>query len=44
VGQQAVSHSPATSVIFSPTAARKIRGFPKGFGPGSNIGVIRVWR
>ena len=36
--------SPATSVIFSPTAARKTRGVPKPVGPGLKNGVISVWR
>ncbi len=36
--------SPATSVMRGPTAARKTGGFPYGLGPGSNIGVISVWR
>jgi hypothetical protein len=35
--------SPATSVMRSPTAARKMRARPAGFGPGLKKGVIRVW-
>ncbi len=35
--------SPATSVIRTPTAAKKIGGLPYGVGPGSNLGVIRAW-
>ena len=34
--------SPATSVIFSPTPARKMRALPCGFGPGLKNGVISV--
>ena len=34
--------SPATSVIFSPTAASNTFGGPYGFGPGLKNGVISV--
>ena len=36
--------SPATSVIRSPTAARKTFGVPYGLGPGLKNGVMSVWR
>jgi hypothetical protein len=35
--------SAATSVIRTPTAAKKIGGLPYGVGPGSKLGVIRAW-
>ena len=35
--------SPAVSVISGPTAASCTGGLPCGLGPGSNIGVMRVW-